>query len=69
MIICLCHSVSDRTIDQLIDEGCSSVKQVGKTCKAGTDCGACRSQIKEMLRDAENEPVASPTSGLFSIGV
>lgn len=67
MIVCLCHSVSDRTIDQAIDEGCSSVTQVARNCKAGTDCGACRTQIKEMLRDADRARGVAPTSGLFPV--
>ena len=67
MIVCLCHSVSDRTIDQVIEEGCSSLTQVVRSCKAGSDCGACRSQIKEMLRDRGHRRDVQPTSGIFSV--
>ena len=67
MIVCLCHGVSDRVIDDAIDDGCSSVRQVGSNCKAGTDCGACRSEIRERLRDAEHDRGSRATSGLFPV--
>ena len=67
MIVCICHGVSDRAIDSAIDDGCGSVRQVGSRCRAGTDCGACRMQIKEMIRDARAEQTTSPTSGLFPV--
>ena len=67
MIVCVCHGVSDRTIDNAIDDGCGSVRQVGRNCRAGTDCGACRSQIKDMICDAKAEGMAVGTSGLFPI--
>ena len=70
MIVCICHGVSDRTIDDAIDEGCRSVRQVGRRCDAGTDCGACRSLIKGMIREARAEKIAAATSGLIpAVGV
>jgi bacterioferritin-associated ferredoxin len=65
MIVCVCHGVSDRTIDCAIDEGCRSVRQVGRSCRAGTDCGACRGAIKDMVREASVERVSVSTSGLI----
>jgi bacterioferritin-associated ferredoxin len=67
MIVCLCHGVSDRVIDDAIDDGCASLRQIGRNCKAGTDCGACRSDIKERLRDAEHDRGSVMTSALFPV--
>lgn len=67
MIVCLCHAVSDREIDEAIDDGCSSVRQIGRNCKAGTDCGACRTEIRDKLRELTRDRMASPTSGLFPV--
>jgi len=67
MIVCLCHGVSDRVIDDAIDDGCSSLRQIGSNCKAGTDCGACRQEIREKLRAAKHERSSRATSGLFPV--
>jgi bacterioferritin-associated ferredoxin len=50
MIICLCEAVSDSVLKAAIDQGSRTVKQVGDACKAGTDCGACCSDILDLLR-------------------
>ncbi len=70
MIVCICHGVSDRTIDRALAEGCETVRQVGQRCRAGTDCGACRVAIKGMIREAERQESATSTSGLLpAVGV
>ena len=47
MILCLCHAVSDREVDDLIRRGANSPAAVGQACGAGTDCGACVNAIEE----------------------
>lgn len=49
MIVCLCHGVSDRKIREVAEDGAATVKEVGQRCGAGTDCGSCRRQIKDVL--------------------
>jgi bacterioferritin-associated ferredoxin len=53
MIVCICHRVSDRTVLSVIQDGASTVEEVGSACRAGTKCGACREHIEGMLEDAE----------------
>ena len=67
MIVCVCHGVSDRTIDSAIEDGCKSVRQVTRRCQAGGDCGACRESIREMIRDSNATNSATPNSGLFQV--
>ena len=55
MYVCLCKGVSDRTVLATIRAGARSLNEVGKRCGAGTDCGACRGTIREMLEDCESE--------------
>ncbi|HTM23256.1 MAG TPA: (2Fe-2S)-binding protein [Kofleriaceae bacterium] len=52
MIICSCKRVSHRVVESVIDQGASTVEQVGAACGAGTGCGACREQVHDMLDDA-----------------
>ena len=49
MIVCLCEGLSDREISQTIQAGATSLKEVGRRCRAGVDCGRCREQIRGML--------------------
>ena len=48
-LICLCHGVSERKVNRVIDHGAVSVDEVGESCGAGTSCGTCRQAIDEMI--------------------
>ncbi len=52
MIVCLCKNVSSRAIEGCIDEGATTVAEVGRGCGAGTDCGGCHCEIEELLERA-----------------
>lgn len=60
MYVCVCKGVSDRTVLATIRAGARTVNDVGKRCGAGTDCGACRGSIREMLEDHAECPYSSP---------
>ena len=49
MIICLCHGVRDRDIDEVIDRGAATVDDIGSMCGAGTGCGACLEELEDKL--------------------
>ncbi len=60
MIVCLCKGVSDRDVHAAIDQGSRTVRDVGRCCRAGTDCGACVSAVRDMLqRKRSRNPPAS----------
>ncbi|KXF75262.1 nitrate reductase [Paramesorhizobium deserti] len=48
-IVCSCFSVGINQIAAAIDGGCGSVDAIGAALKAGTNCGSCRSEIREIL--------------------
>ena len=54
VLICLCKAVSDKTIRELVDRGATNVKQVMASCKAGSDCGSCLSEVKELIELLKN---------------
>ena len=64
MIVCLCKGVSEREIRAAIRQGSSSVREVGRRCHAGTDCGMCRADIRDILRErcASHESPTLPLS-------
>jgi bacterioferritin-associated ferredoxin len=49
MIVCMCHPVSDRDVDAVIDEGARTVEEIGQRCGAGTGCGICREELRDRL--------------------
>ncbi len=49
MIVCICRRVTDHQIRTAIEDGASTVAEVGMACRAGTGCGACQETIAEML--------------------
>jgi assimilatory nitrate reductase catalytic subunit len=48
-IVCACFSVGENSIKHAIKGGCCSTAQIGAQLKAGTNCGSCIPEIKQML--------------------
>jgi bacterioferritin-associated ferredoxin len=59
MYICLCLGVTTTTVQQTIDAGARSTKQVTKACGAGSVCGRCRHTIRTMIEAAAPDPPSS----------
>ena len=49
MIVCSCFAVSAAEVEALVEEGADTVAEVSVACGAGTDCGACRAQLAEII--------------------
>lgn len=60
MIVCVCASVSERKLRAVIADGAVTMKEIERRCGAGTGCGACRSVVRECLRECRFAGV--PTS-------
>jgi len=58
MIVCLCKGVSSRTILAEVRRGACTVKGIAQACQAGTGCGACVHQIRELIQTSS--PSARP---------
>ena len=50
MVVCLCKGVSDKKINWLLENGAISLRDVMSSCQAGSDCGACICELKEMVK-------------------
>ena len=57
MYICLCLGVTTSTVQQAIDAGARSTKQVAEACGAGSVCGRCG---HEWPPKGEGEPKFCP---------
>ena len=49
MIVCVCHGVSDKTLDQVIASGAQTLDAVTAATRAGTNCGECKLWIADRL--------------------
>ncbi|MGE0232796.1 MAG: molybdopterin-dependent oxidoreductase [Flavobacteriaceae bacterium] len=57
-ILCSCFSVGVNDIARALESGaCASVEDIGKALKAGTNCGSCRAEIREIIH--ARHPVAA----------
>ena len=50
-IVCSCFSVGANQILDAVANGCQSVKDIGNTLSAGTNCGSCKAEIAELIHE------------------
>jgi len=62
MIVCICRGVSDRTINEAIDDGARSVRDLQR-CGIGDQCGSCHNALRKMLAVAAAEREALVAAG------
>jgi len=56
-LICMCMYVNRDTIVKAIRElNLSTVEEVGDVTEAGTNCGACQSDIQNILKKVNGKP-------------
>lgn len=60
MYVCFCAAVTDRTINEAIASGATTVDDVAQRCEAGARCGGCREQIAGLLRANERQTSTDP---------
>ncbi len=52
-IICACFNVGEKTINESIKkQGLNSVDSIGEYLKAGTNCGSCKPELAELLKNS-----------------
>jgi len=49
MYICICHGVTDSKIEQAIEAGSASMRDLSKELGVGTQCGKCTNCTKKIL--------------------
>lgn len=65
MIVCLCKGVSSKTILAEVRRGARTVPGIARACEAGTGCGACLRQIRQLVESvgpAAREQHPGPTA-------
>jgi assimilatory nitrate reductase catalytic subunit len=60
-IVCACYAVGINTLISAISaQSLTSVEQIGASLKAGTNCGSCQPELREILRRADTCELAEP---------
>ncbi|WP_068164623.1 (2Fe-2S)-binding protein [Rhodococcus phenolicus] len=49
MYICLCHGVTGDTVNEIVNRGARSSKEIAAACGAGSDCGRCRRTVRAII--------------------
>ncbi|GAA4306374.1 molybdopterin-dependent oxidoreductase [Compostibacter hankyongensis] len=49
-LICSCRQVGEDNLAAAIRNGCKSIEALGRQTGAGTQCGSCKPELKELLR-------------------
>jgi assimilatory nitrate reductase catalytic subunit len=58
-MLCSCFQITEARIEQaIVRDGCATTAAVGNALKAGTNCGSCLPEIKQMLLRHQQELVA-----------
>jgi bacterioferritin-associated ferredoxin len=60
MYVCLCMGVTSSTVQQAIDAGARTTKQVATDCGAGSICGRCRHTVRDMIAASEAQQPRPP---------
>ena len=63
MLVCLCHPTSDSEVREHARAGAATVEELGRSCGAGTGCGACHRQLGEMLEEVAEDEDGGATCG------
>jgi nitrite reductase (NADH) large subunit len=65
--VCNCNGVSKTEILNAIRSGCATMTALSETTRAGTGCGSCKSQLKDLLEAEHGGPVTEDPSVHFYV--
>lgn len=51
MFVCVCHAITDREIDQAVDNGAVTLNHLKDELDVGTACGTCAEYIEQRLQE------------------
>lgn len=69
MFVCVCSAVSDRQIENAIDEGITSFEAMQDELGVAKACGTCSCEVKRVLQDRLSKALSVHTSQLQTTGV
>lgn len=55
MYICLCNGITDKDIRKAAQQGCQSIQELRQHMNIADECGKCRRQACEIIRESQIE--------------
>ncbi|QOC24239.1 (2Fe-2S)-binding protein [Wenzhouxiangella sp. AB-CW3] len=52
MYVCVCNAVTERTLLELVDEGCTTIAELQSRIGVADCCGTCHDHAAELLDQA-----------------
>ncbi|MGW4099454.1 MULTISPECIES: (2Fe-2S)-binding protein [unclassified Mycobacterium] len=49
MFVCLCTGATSQVVNEIVESGATTSKEVAEACGAGADCGRCRRTIRAII--------------------
>lgn len=60
MHVCFCFNLTDKKIrEHIASSGCRKLSELQRACSAGTNCGGCLKNVRQILSNA-NPPAPKP---------
>ena len=66
MVVCVCNAVNEHRINEAVEAGVKSIKQLCAETRAGTCCGKCLPEAKRVLDQAVLARATNALQGLES---
>ena len=61
MIVCVCHNVSEKTIQRAYESGLTRFADLREELEVGTCCGKCAGCARKVLRDCVEKQESRPS--------
>jgi bacterioferritin-associated ferredoxin len=60
--VCNCYGVTEQAIKAAVANGARTISDLVRTCSAGGECGACHSELAQLLESVEQNPTPNLVS-------
>lgn len=55
MYVCICHGINEKDIQEAVDDGAKSVRDVRRSHGVGSQCGKCVCHAAKVIKDSLSE--------------
>lgn len=62
MYVCICNNVTERDIQDAIENGASSVRDLNRQLCVGNQCGKCTCEARKLLKTESVSPLIQTKS-------
>lgn len=67
MIVCICNAVSDRQIEQAVDQGFTSLEAVREELGVANNCGTCACEAERVLQNKLSSSLSGNAANVAAV--